>query len=100
MCSDINEFKKALDTDNMNVLRKFSKIMQEKEIVKSMFEDFNKIKELVKEHNKFSTIVIENNKINIKKSNFQSILKLLNRDHLEHKITQEKFESNSKIKDG
>ena len=99
MCSDIKEFTDSLNTDNMNVLRKFSKVMQEKEMIKSLFADFNKIKELVKEHNKYSTIVIEDNKINIKKSNFQTILKLLNRDHLEHNITKEKFESNSKMKD-
>lgn len=98
MCGDFNNFKKELDTKNINILRKFAGIVQEKDMVQSLFENFNKIKKLVKDQKIFHLIVIENDKINIKKSNFQSILKLLNRDHLKHPITNENFESNSKIK--
>ncbi len=96
--SDMDDFKKELDTDNINVLRKFSGIVKEKEIIIKLFQDFEKIKQLVNDQKIFSLIVIENNKINLKKSNFQSVLKLLNRDHLKHQITNENFESNSKIK--
>ncbi len=96
--SDFDNFKTELDTNNMNVLRKFAGIIQEKNMVQSLFQDFNEIKKLIRDQKISNLIIIENDKINVEKSNLQSILKLLNRDHLKHPITKENFESNSKIK--
>jgi len=96
--SDFDNFKTELDTNNINVLRKFAGIIKEKSMVQSLCQNFNEIKKLIRDQKISNLIIIENGKLNVEKSNFQSILKLLNRDHLKHQITKENFEANSKIK--
>ena len=95
--NNIELFKQNLDTDNLNILRKFTYLMDFQEEIKTLVSDMNKVRKLITDY-KVKGIVIENNKILVEKSNFQSILKLLDRAQTEHPITKEKFESEHKTR--
>jgi hypothetical protein len=94
---DMQVFSEKLDTDNLNVLRKFSHLMDFQKEIQTLVADIREVERLIVDY-KVKGIVIENKKINVQKSNFQSILKFLDRGQTEHRITKEKFESDHKTR--
>lgn len=94
----IDNFKENLDTDSLNILRKFSHLMNYQKEIKLLVSDISKVKQLLKDW-KVKGVKIENDKISIAQSKFQSILKFLGRGQREHPITKEKFDEDINVKD-
>lgn len=95
---DTRKFEERLQTDNLNILRKFSHLMNYKKEIKLLVNDIEKVKKLLKDY-KVKGIKIEDNHISMTQSNFQSILKFLDRGQREHPITKEKFDDNINVKE-
>jgi len=93
--SDSDKFFEKIKEDDINKLRKFASIID-----KGYYSKFtiNKIKTLCKENNLSSKIIIKNDKIDVEESRVSTILKILNDDYLESKVTRNKYATNNKEK--
>ena len=93
--SDSVKFFEEIKEDDINKLRKFASIIDKGYYSKFTIE---KIKILCKENNLSSKIIIKNDKIDVEKSKISTILKILNDDYLESKVTGNKYATNNKEK--